>query len=278
VPKHFSADEIAYEIRKIMKYDFTETKDLFLEEDSSNNNLYVTFYIFFLSKKSIPKFLQLCHVINEKKVVYMFNHGIEVQFKEKEIWTLMTAEHINDELSDKEIFIRNTTYTNICTLIHLLPEHIRTAHKHHQIQSIIQNNNAVFIRFDSNENANRAMTMLKREGMEVKWSRTYVCICKEEDPVPKKKVCPKKDPMSIRVTGHQMQWSLEEVELKDKGENIINTNNNALINSQIDTKKSTQATSSNSHKRKRILPPDDDGKKNDDVLMLTDDIQFSDVD
>jgi len=45
VPKHFSTDEIAYEIKKIMNYESSETKDLggiFLEEDSINNPLWYT--------------------------------------------------------------------------------------------------------------------------------------------------------------------------------------------------------------------------------------------
>ncbi|KAL7010671.1 hypothetical protein ACKWTF_016891 [Chironomus riparius] len=272
VPKHFSADEIAYEIRKIMNYDVTtekEMKDLagiFLEEDG-NNNTHVKFYIFFLSINSIKKFLNLCHVINEKKFVYMFNQAIQVQYKQEEIWTLMTAEHINEQLSDKEIRVKNTTFTNISTLIHLLPEHTRSSIKHHQIFSIIQNTNSIFIRFSSKENAIRARTMLEREGMQTEYSKTYVCLCKElidEFPVPKKRLSEQPIQSADSNMHKRSKISYIDEKLKEKGNESLNSDTNIQNSLQI------------KNKNIKLLDLTNNQSRNEDVLMLTHDIQFSD--
>jgi len=298
VPKHFATDEIAYEIKKIMKYESSESKDfggIFLEEDSINNP-HVKYYIFFLSKNSISKLLELCHVINEKKFIYMFNHAIEVQYVQNEIWTLMTAEHINDKLSENEIVIRHSTFTNIVSLFHLLPEHMRIATKHHQIYSIIQNTTSTFIRFNSNTNAIRATKMYEREGLEVEWSKTYVCLCKEfpdDHPIPKesnpKRKIQSQNNISTKASRIKFKPSREDPipkEIEEKGKNILITFNNRDKSPQTQRKKdvslrkrSQQPVATEFNGNKKISSEvEKTSKKIDDILILTDQVQFSDDD
>ena len=283
--------------KKIMKYESSESKDfggIFLEEDSINNP-HVKFYIFFLSKNSILKLLELCHVINEKKYIYMFNHAIEVQYVQNEIWTLMTAEHINNKLSDNEIVIRHSTFTNIVSLIHLLPEHMRIATKHHQIYSIIQNTTSTFIRFNSNTNAIRATKMFEREGLEVAWSKTYVCLCKEfpdDHPMPKKSNMKRRIQSQSNVSIESSRVNLKKSkadpinnDLKEKGKNLLITFNNRSKSPQTQRKKDVsgrkgnQQTTIEFNGNKKILPEVvENSKRIDDTLLLTDQVQFSDDD
>lgn len=289
VPKHFSIDEIAYEIKKIMNYDRNESKDIagiFLEE-SGIENPFVEFYIFFLSKNSINKIIELCHVINGKKVIYMFNHPIEIQFKPDEIWTLMTAEHINNQVSDKEIVIKHVSFNNITTMLHTLPEHTRCANKHHQIYSIIQSTNTIFIRFNSNDNAKRAKTMLEREGMQIEWSKTYVCLCKEiidDNPVPnslsRKSNIDDSKRRKIQVTRNE----ITSINLKRKGKNNINTVINEVPSPQITSKDDDlkikchipQNPTKNNGNKITFTKIQETERKNEDVLIIDDRIEFSD--
>ena len=193
----------------------------------------------------------------------------------------MTADHINDQASEKEIRIKNTKFNNIVTVLHQLPEYIRTANQQQQILSIIQNTNSIFIKFESNKNAVRAKTMYEREGMEIEWSKTYVCLCKEiVDDEPVERASNRKNSnrslVSARSTGNDAKSTRKLKRGKSSLIVTLNDNSSRQISMQNNVSR---------HKRKNDevngkCPNLPKNKKNDerteDVLILNENVQFSD--
>ncbi|KAL7050680.1 hypothetical protein ACKWTF_004181 [Chironomus riparius] len=185
VPKYVSMRQLWIEITKLMNYSYMAAKDLagiYIDTDTKGSIQLHYWYLYFFQINSINKLKRACNQEEGKLVLYLLNSKIEVIFPGKNYWSLSMMTNVNLRFSTREIKVKTRKYEAIVDILKNLDKRLTRPRENEQpIESCVQAKELTFIKFKTPTYAARAIEELTISNYEVKYSRSYMCLCYENN-------------------------------------------------------------------------------------------------